>query len=137
MVLACWCMLTWASRQMRSEFQKQIDTISAAGRVLEGTPTEEAAVAAVPTTSGIAKIELVTARPTAPSPAISPSAPGDSSEIPPEAEAAIKATLTAFLGHKVRIRSVKLLADPDAATTWATQGRVAVQTSHNQRSSRT
>jgi hypothetical protein len=120
---------------MRSEFQKQIDNLSTAGPASEAAPTDQAEVAAALTASRVSKIELVAAKP----PALAGSslvAAHDPEEIPPEAEAAIKATLTAFLGQKVQIRSVKLLADPNAAATWVTQGRAAVHASHNQRAGR-
>jgi hypothetical protein len=57
----------------------------------------------------------------------------DRDEVPAEIQTVIGATLTAFLGNKVRIRSVHLVDTPDETSAWATQGRVAVHESHNQR----
>ena len=51
--------------------------------------------------------------------------------ITPETLAVIAATVTAFLGKKVRIRSAKPLHTPYPVERWARQGRLMVQTSHN------
>jgi hypothetical protein len=125
-VLACWCMLAWVSRQMRSEFQRQFGTLAAAVRTLEQGAAGRA-VAPVPV--DVPKIEIVAARSTE-SLAVLPAAVQESRAIPPETQAVITTTLSALLGHKVRIRSVKLL-EAGAATTWSTQGRVAIQASHH------
>jgi hypothetical protein len=53
-----------------------------------------------------------------------------SPEVTPEVLSVIAATVTTFLGKKVRIRSAKMLP-PYAVDRWARQGRVMVQTSHN------
>ncbi len=45
--------------------------------------------------------------------------------------AVIAASITAFLGKKVRIRSATVLETPYADQRWARQGRLIVQTSHN------
>ena len=103
-VLECWCMLAWVSRQMRSEFQRQFATLTAAVRTIEQDAAGRAAAL--------------------------PAAVPESTSIAPETQAVIKTTLSALLGHQVRIRSVKLL-EAGAAATWATQGRVAIQTSHH------
>ena len=53
-------------------------------------------------------------------------------EIAPETMATIAETITALLGRKVRIRSVKVLPVPNAiANAWSQQGRAVVQASHN------
>ena len=53
----------------------------------------------------------------------------------PETVAVLTAAATTFLGKKARIRSAQLLpAEQSSAGTWAQQGRVFVQTSHNPRS---
>ena len=55
-------------------------------------------------------------------------------QLKPETLAAITAATTAFLGKKVRVRSVRPLpAAQDSVGAWAQQGRVFVQTSHNLR----
>ena len=54
-----------------------------------------------------------------------------SREITPKTLSVIAAAITAFLGKKVRIRSARMLPNPDAVDNWARQGRVTVQTSHN------
>ncbi|MGA2416235.1 MAG: hypothetical protein ABSF59_17410 [Candidatus Sulfotelmatobacter sp.] len=58
--------------------------------------------------------------------------PSGAEEIAPETLAAITETITGLLGRKVRIRSVKRLHAPEAGlSSWAQQGRVVVQASHN------
>jgi hypothetical protein len=128
-------MLKRVFRQMRSEFQREIDTLSAAVRTLERTPVEHAAAVATAPPADIPKIEVLAAKPTESLPML-PQVAQKCPEIPPETEAVIKATLSAILGRQVRIRFVRPLEKPDAATTWATQGRIAIQSSHNQRASR-
>src|SRR5579863_608735 len=108
LVLACWYMLSVCRRQRR-EFQKDIDALAAAIQALEKARTER-----TPTIDA-----LPVAR-------VAPNASGPV-EIPSETHEAIKAALSAFVGHKIRVRSVKLVENGEAATTWATQGRVAVQ----------
>jgi hypothetical protein len=51
--------------------------------------------------------------------------------ITPETLAVIAASVTAFLGKKVRIRSARALQTPYAVERWARQGRLIVQASHN------
>ena len=51
--------------------------------------------------------------------------------ITPETLAVIAASVAAFLGKKVRIRSARVLETPYAVERWARQGRLIVQTSHN------
>ncbi len=53
-------------------------------------------------------------------------------EITPETLLTITETVSALLGRKVRIRSVKVLPTPDPTiNSWAQQGRVVIQASHN------
>ncbi len=52
-------------------------------------------------------------------------------EVTPRTVSIIAATVTEFLGQKVRIRSVKMLQEPEAVSRWVRQGRVLVQGSHN------
>ena len=51
--------------------------------------------------------------------------------VPPETLAVIVASVTAFLGKKVRVRSVRRIQTPYPANPWAKQGRVTIQGSHN------
>jgi methylmalonyl-CoA carboxyltransferase 12S subunit len=56
-------------------------------------------------------------------------------EVAPEILVLIAASVTAFLGKKVRIRSAKMLQSPyEIVNPWSQQGRVFVQASHNLRS---
>jgi hypothetical protein len=52
-------------------------------------------------------------------------------EVTPRTVSIIAAAVTEFLGVKVRIRSVKVVGEPDALSPWVRQGRVMVQGSHN------
>lgn len=52
-------------------------------------------------------------------------------EVSPEILLVIAAAVTAFLGKKVRIRSARMLPNPEIFSAWAQQGRVFVQASHN------
>ncbi len=97
--------------ELRHEFQRQIDSLSARLEVLErAADTRTAAAPAV----------------------LSPregQAPG---EITPETLATITEAVTALLGRKVRVRSVKILPTPDAIVNpWAQHGRAVVQASHD------
>jgi len=134
-VLACWCMLRRKSRHMRSEFQRELGTLSAAIRTLEQDAAGHATAASTTPPADIPMIEIVGAKPTEAIAAL-PST-DESTAIPLQTQVVIKAALSAFLGHEIRIRSVELVeTPPDVATAWATQGRIAVQTSHNQRTNR-
>jgi hypothetical protein len=119
---------------MRSEFQRELGTLSAAVRTLEHDAAERATAAATSPPADIPKVEIVDTKPIEEIAAL-PST-DESTAIPLETQAAIKAALSAFLGHEIRIRSVALVETPDVATAWATQGRMAVQTSHNLRTNR-
>ncbi|MFZ0313633.1 MAG: hypothetical protein WAL85_13075 [Candidatus Korobacteraceae bacterium] len=54
-----------------------------------------------------------------------------SDEVTPKTVSIIAAAVTEFLGKKVRIRSVKVLQQPDGVSRWVRQGRAIVQGSHN------
>jgi hypothetical protein len=131
LLLVFWLVLTRFSRQIRTEFQKKIDVLSAS---LENLQTERA-VAASAIAENIAKTEFVSEKPVL-FPELLPPATSGSTEISAETHDAIKTMLFAAVGHEVRIHSVKLLESPEVPTTWATQGRLTVQASHNQRASR-
>lgn len=131
-LLACWCMLSRVSGQMRREFQIEIDTLSAAVRAPVPIRAEHPAAVDPAPPALIPKIEIVAAKPT--EPIVVPHQ--ESTAISAETQVVVKAALSAFLGHEIRIRSMELVETPDVATAWATQGRIAVQTSHNQRTNR-
>ena len=74
----------------------------------------------------------VPARPPTPSvmqPAPAP-APAESEEITPEILVVLTAAVAAFLGKKARIRRASLVSR-GSGNSWAQQGRVFVQASHN------
>jgi hypothetical protein len=58
---------------------------------------------------------------------------GETSAVPPETQAVIQVLLSSIAGHKVKLQSVRLIEDSEPTNSWATEGRVAVQMSHNQR----
>ena len=97
--------------ELRPEFQRQVDSLSARLEVLErAADTRTATASAV----------------------LSPREAQAPEEITAETLATIAETITALLGRKVRIRSVKILPTPDAtANPWAQQGRAVVQASHD------
>ena len=52
--------------------------------------------------------------------------------VTPEIVAVIEAAAAAFVGKKVRILAIKMMADADGdSSAWASQGRNMIQTSHN------
>jgi hypothetical protein len=105
-------MLMRTCAELRLEFQRQIDALSA-----KITALEEKASAR---TAGLARGKIEAS-----------AVPGASDEITPETLAAIAETITALLGRKVHIRSVKILETPNAiANPWAQHGRAVVQASH-------
>ena len=109
--------LTRTSEDLRKDLQRQIDSLSASVRALEqpiGKPTLVKEV----TPPGVQ--------------AQASAATSGSDEITPETLAAIADTITALLGRKIHIRSVKVLGPPHAIPNpWAVQGRAVIQASHN------
>jgi hypothetical protein len=99
--------LTRTCAELRREFQRQIDALSTNVRAAERSAGAETAAVPAQATSA-------------------------AEEITPEILRTITETITALLGRKVRIRSVKILqtANP-MVSSWAQQGRVVVQASHN------
>jgi methylmalonyl-CoA carboxyltransferase 12S subunit len=78
----------------------------------------------------VAKLEGHTAAPSAPgAPAVrKPEPAGAEAEEPISEEIllAISASVAAFLGERVHVRSIRVLSSP----AWAQQGRVSIQASH-------
>lgn len=60
-----------------------------------------------------------------------PVAPPKKEEITSEILAVISAAVAQFVGAGARIRSTRLLAQPGGSSSWAQQGRVIIQASHN------
>jgi hypothetical protein len=139
LVIAGWVVVYITSRralqrtfpELRLEFQRQIDALSVKVTALERTVGVAAALPSAVRLPG--KMEPLAADAVAPSAAqphaIVTQSPAD---ITSETLATIAETITALLGRKVRIRSVKILETPSAVgNPWAQQGRVVVQASHN------
>jgi hypothetical protein len=109
--------------ELRLEFQRQIETLSAKVKNLEEAASAPTAVLApgkweASAAPGVAQAHLP--------------APQVSEAITPEILAKLADTITALLGRKVRIRSVKILETPDASPNpWAQHGRAVIQASRN------
>jgi C4-dicarboxylate-specific signal transduction histidine kinase len=102
-----------ACAELRSEFQRQIDSLEAKIESLERTVRAPAAVPAVAASSIATQAQ-------------------PSEKIAPETLATITETVAALLGRKVHVRSAKILPAPDAAANpWAQRGRAIVQASHD------
>jgi hypothetical protein len=128
-VLGGWWIIARMALQLRNEFQTEINRVSSALRALEEKPGQQIAGDGDP--ANIASIRIV-AEKSAGGQRTSPGTHHEAAQISGETQEAIRATLSAFLGRKIQIRSVKPLESHDAAMTWITQGRIAIQASHNQ-----
>ncbi|HWY57734.1 MAG TPA: hypothetical protein VNZ03_24955 [Terriglobales bacterium] len=118
------------SAELRLEFQPQIDALSAKVTALERTVGIAAALPSAVRLPG--KMKSLAAGAVAPSAQPQASVTQSSADVTSETLATIAETITALLGRKVRILSVKILENPHAvANPWAQQGRVIVQASHN------
>ncbi len=128
-VLGCWCIVARMTRHLRTELHTEINRLSSTLRALEEKPRQQTAGDGDP--ANIASIRIV-AEKSARGQRTLPGIRQDAAQISAETQDAIRATLSAFLGRKIQIRSVKPLESHDAAMTWITQGRIAIQASHNQ-----
>lgn len=129
--------------ELRREFQGRVDSLTEAVRALEQARIATAGTnlkSAPETTSrSVPAAPMAPAKPTtvafekAPAKAIVAATDSASlrEELAPETLAVIAASITAFLGKKVRIRSVRTLQTQYEANAWARRGRVLVQGSHN------
>lgn len=109
------------------EFQQQIDALSAKVGTLERNPIAQSA-ASVLTLSG--KVPSQAADAAEPCAAQVPEE--ITAEITAETLVKIADTVTALLGKKVRIRSVRIVQQQNAIVNpWAQQGRIVIQASHN------
>ena len=134
LVVAGWVVLLIVSRRTilrrcaehRREFDRQIEALSANVKALEGA---EDAPTIAPVAPGDGRAAAQSSEMVE---RIRPSVAETNNEIAPETVALITQTITALLGRKVLVRSVKLLQMPnEAPDIWAQQGRVVVQASHN------
>lgn len=120
---------------MRPERRGDVERVVTAVCMLEKNTSGQAWAGAAGAAPALAKNERGDANGADPV-AATPGATEESTEISPEIRAVIEATLAACLGHKIQIRSVRLLEAPEAAMAWARQGRMAIQSSHNPRAAR-
>jgi hypothetical protein len=127
LIIAGWLVVWISSRralkrtcaELRVEFERQILSakIDAVERATGGR------IAAPPISAGVESGSAASP--------ISPQALS-AEEITPETLATIAKTVTALLGRKVLVRSVKMLPAPDATVNpWAEHGRAVVQASHD------
>jgi hypothetical protein len=119
LVIAGWVTVYIGSRsllkrtcaELRLEVRRQIDALSASVTALERTVGTLAAGSSA---------------------TLRPEEEQTLDEITPETMATITETITALLGRKVHIRSVKILHVPTAiANAWSQQGRAVIQASHH------
>ncbi|HIJ63008.1 MAG TPA: hypothetical protein HPQ04_09990 [Rhodospirillaceae bacterium] len=95
-----------AVEKLRRDMQGEIATLKAALAAVKGARPAAAASAPVAAASAI--------------------------EVSPEVVAILAASITAFLGKKVRIRSAKMLQTPyEIVNPWAQRGRVFIHASRN------
>lgn len=122
------CTLKRMRAELSREFQERVDSLSAAVTALERTE-----IAAPETAAAAPVMPKSPAIHTEPANAVEAAADSTPSreEIMPDTLALIAASVTAFLGKKVRIRSARTLQTPHDVNPWARQGRAMVQTSHN------
>jgi hypothetical protein len=101
--------------ELREEFQRQLESLSLRIKALE----ERAAASAMSSPKTVEALAENAAAQT-------------TGAITPETLATITETITALIGRKVHVRSVKVLPTPPAlANPWAQHGRAVVQASHN------
>jgi len=109
--------------ELHLEFQQQIDALAAKVGTLERKTGSQNAAPILPQSLNIV--------PPAAN-AVEPDAAQAPEEITAETLTKIAETVSALLGKKVRIRSVRVVQQDDAVVhPWAQQGRVVVQASHN------
>jgi hypothetical protein len=126
--LGSWWVLARLSRRLRGEFQTEIGRLSKTIRALENKLSSQNSGNGNP--SQAANIRIIAAKSKE---HLRGSLGSDHAvSISSKTEEAITATLSAFLGQKVQIRSIKLLENHDLSVPWVTQGRIAIQASHNQ-----
>jgi hypothetical protein len=114
--------------ELRLEFQRQIDSLSAKIAALERAAAARTASAPVSAVAAPRKMESSAGN------VVSPIAAQvqATEEVTPETLATITETVTALLGRKVHVRSVKILPAPDATVNpWAQRGRAIVQASRD------
>lgn len=128
-LLGFWWMLLRTSKQLRTELRTEIDLLSNKLRALQERSSEQSL--AKPNGARVSDIQIIPIK-SAQQFRVLSSSNHEPPQISRETEEAIKATLSAFLGQKIRIRSVKLVESHSPEANWVTQGRIAIQASHNQ-----
>jgi hypothetical protein len=135
LVIAGWMAVFISSRrtlkrvraELRLEFQRQMDSLSASVRVLEQAAAPNSAVSTPRKLGSLAGDTVLPISAQAQAPVTQAL-----EEITPETLATITETITSLIGRKVHIRSVKILPTTNAIVNpWAQHGRAVVQASHN------
>ena len=117
-----------SERQLAAE--RQLSELSSAFKALEARVAElSRSAASLPAAAQKSAMEAATSAAGAVQPI--------KEEVTPELLVMLAAAATAYLGKNVRIRTAKMLQPPyKVINSWAQQGRVFVQASHNLRSGR-
>ena len=119
-----WWIVQRISQRARADLQKQIDRLSAAIRNLE--PEVKIDPAASHQNQNLAPAHDESDE------RAHISAGCKSISVPTPDRARIETAVSARLGRKVIVQSIKEIGTADPAGTWATQGWIAVHSSHNQ-----
>lgn len=117
--------LRYAVGERQTEMERQINTMAATVKALQGRVAELSRLQAEHAHQGEALAEATEESIF--------SEKREKEPMTPQTLATLTAAATAFLGKKARIRSARPQAAEESATTWAQQGRVIVQSSHNLR----
>jgi hypothetical protein len=126
-------LLKRTSAELRFEFQRQIDSLSASVRALERGAEARNATSPISAAGAPGEAESWAGKAGSSSAAqAQPPLIEAPEEVTPETLATITETISALLGRKVHIRSVKILQTPNAIVNpWAQHGRAVVQASRN------
>jgi len=126
-VLAFWGGMAWASSKMQEEFQSQLNALTATVQRLQ---QDVADCAREDVRSSLPKISHIQVAPVKLPHPFPVQSDNELDQVFPDTPSVIAATISAMLGHGVKIRTIKLVDEPDSAANWVAQGRIAVQNSH-------
>jgi methylmalonyl-CoA carboxyltransferase large subunit len=115
--------ITETLEELRAQMAALARRLERLEAVAASPPNVPKAAEAPPPAPGPAP-EAAAAVPAAPAPVTK--APPEAPEISEEEILAVSAALAAYLGVRMRIRSIRLMGSP----AWAQQGRVSIQASH-------
>lgn len=133
-LLGSWWIVARMALQLRSEFQAEINLLESRLRALEEGMLEQKAQPQCTGDDGLAdhrSIRIITGKSNGEHRELS-GAIHEDGQISAETQEAIRATVSALLGREIQLKSVKPVEGHETGMTWITQGRIAIQTSHNQ-----